>query len=90
MKKLKSLTTAAVILFIIAASFCTDSLPVSATETIPITTYDNFRNAVIGREFDVDGYPTDQPYQCFDGAAILWQQSVEHELMAQQLELDTK
>jgi surface antigen len=39
--------------------------------SVPIGSYDDFRNAVMGRGFDIDGY---YGYQCWDGAALLWQQ----------------
>jgi hypothetical protein len=38
---------------------------------VPIDSYDNFRNAVIGKSYDIDGY---YGAQCWDGAALLWQQ----------------
>ena len=42
-----------------------------ASYAVPITTYDAFRNAVIGKAFDIDGC---YGAQCWDGAALLWQQ----------------
>ena len=74
-KNYKSLTALALLLMFFITAFCMDSISVFAADNIdniPITSYDAFRNFVIGKKYDVDGYPTDQPYQCFDGAAILW------------------
>lgn len=42
-----------------------------AIYSVPIGTYDQFRNAVIGKGYDIDGEYGDQ---CWDGAALLWQQ----------------
>lgn len=39
--------------------------------SVPIDTYDRFRNAVIGKGYDIDGA---YGYQCWDGCALLWQQ----------------
>lgn len=38
---------------------------------VPINSYDDFRNTVNGRAFDIDGA---YGAQCWDGAALLWQQ----------------
>lgn len=38
---------------------------------VPYDTYNNFKNAVIGRGFDIDNC---FGWQCWDGAALLWQQ----------------
>lgn len=38
---------------------------------VPINSYEDFRNAVNGKAFDIDGY---YGAQCWDGAALLWQQ----------------
>lgn len=42
-----------------------------AVYVVPVNTYDAFRNAVMGKGYDVDGA---FGYQCWDGAALLWQQ----------------
>jgi len=39
--------------------------------SVPIGSYDEFRAAVIGKGFDIDGQYGEQ---CWDGAALLWQQ----------------
>ena len=50
---------------------------------VPIETYDAFRAAVLGNQYEVDdsyghndenGNWIDESYQCVDGAALLWQQ----------------
>lgn len=38
---------------------------------IPHGSYSEFRSAVLGNGYDVDGY---YGYQCYDGCAVLWQQ----------------
>lgn len=38
---------------------------------VPINSYDDFRNTVNGKAFDIDGA---YGAQCWDGAALLWQQ----------------
>ena len=38
-------------------------------------TYDAFKEATIGRQYDLDGYPTSQPYQCWDYVDLLYQQN---------------
>lgn len=40
--------------------------------SVPHATYDQFRNAVLGRGYDVDGW---WGYQCWDGVDLLYQQS---------------
>lgn len=42
-----------------------------AVYSVDISSYDAMRNNVIGRGFDIDGFYS---YQCWDGAALLWQQ----------------
>lgn len=42
-----------------------------AVPTVPHATYDEFRNAVNGRGFDLDGF---FGYQCWDGADLIYQQ----------------
>lgn len=42
-----------------------------ATYVVPYDTYENFRNAVNGHGYDIDGY---YGYQCWDGVALLYQQ----------------
>lgn len=74
MKKNKSLAVSLGLILIFIVTICIHPISVFAADNIPITSYDAFRNAVIGKAFDVDGSPTDQPYQCYDGAAILWKQ----------------
>lgn len=39
--------------------------------SVPIGSYDAFRGSVLGRGFDIDNY---YGFQCWDGAALLWQQ----------------
>lgn len=39
--------------------------------SVNIANYDAFRNNVLGKGFDIDGY---YGWQCWDGAALLWQQ----------------
>lgn len=39
--------------------------------SVPHDTYDNFRNNILGKGFDLDGC---YGYQCWDGACLLWQQ----------------
>ena len=70
-KSYKSLIISVGIVLFLIASFCRHSIPVFATDSVPITSYDEFRSAVIGKAFDVDG---EGSYQCYDGAALLWQQ----------------
>lgn len=43
-----------------------------AIPSVPHSTYEEFRNAVIGRGFDLDGL---FGYQCWDGVDLLYQQS---------------
>ena len=74
MKKNKSLAVSLGLILTFIVSICIHPMSAFAADNIPITSYDAFRNAVIGKKYDVDGYPTDQPYQCYDGAAILWKQ----------------
>lgn len=38
---------------------------------VPINSYDSFRTTVLGRGYDIDGA---YGYQCWDGAALVWQQ----------------
>lgn len=38
---------------------------------VPISSYAAFKKAVLNKGFDIDGY---YGYQCWDGAALLWQQ----------------
>ena len=38
-------------------------------------TYENFKNATLGNQYDIDGYPVSQPYQCWDYVDLLYQQS---------------
>lgn len=38
---------------------------------VPISSYDEFRAAVLGKAYDIDGWYS---AQCWDGAALLWQQ----------------
>lgn len=42
---------------------------------VPHATYDEFRNATMGHAYDLDGYPTSQPYQCWDYVDLLYEQS---------------
>lgn len=42
-----------------------------AAYSVPIDTYDRFRNTVMGKGYDIDGA---YGYQCWDGCALLWQQ----------------
>lgn len=42
-----------------------------AVYSVPITNYAAFRAAVLGKGYDIDGY---YGFQCWDGAALLWQQ----------------
>lgn len=42
-----------------------------AIYSVDVSSYDSFRNNVIGRGYDIDGYYN---AQCWDGAALLWQQ----------------
>lgn len=42
-----------------------------AVYSVPINSYEAFRSAVINRGYDIDGAYS---YQCWDGAALLWQQ----------------
>ena len=39
--------------------------------SVPIDSYDSFRNATFGKGYDIDG---SWGYQCWDGAALFWQQ----------------
>lgn len=39
--------------------------------SVPINSYDAFRNSVVGKGFDIDGAYGNQ---CWDGACLLWQQ----------------
>ena len=39
--------------------------------SVNISSYDAFRNQVLGNKYDIDGA---YGYQCWDGAALLWQQ----------------
>lgn len=49
----------------------TDETGLGALYSVPTDNYDVFRAAVLGRGYDIDGY---YGYQCWDGAALLWQQ----------------
>jgi len=76
----KALWTLATALFSLAAAALTLGC-VSAhadTYSVPITSYDAFRSAVIGNGYDTDGLyykdGLDYSYQCWDGANLLWQQ----------------
>ncbi len=40
--------------------------------TVDISCYEEFQNTTYGDQFDLDGYPVDDPVQCVDGAGILW------------------
>lgn len=40
--------------------------------TIATSSYDTWRAATLGNQYDVDGYPTAQPYQCWDYTAEFW------------------
>lgn len=40
--------------------------------TLPIDSYASWRSAVNNNGYDVDGYPPDQPYQCWDLTAEFW------------------
>ncbi len=79
MKNNKAFTVSTgLIVIVLISAFCIHSIPAiqafaHSISEISITSYDEFRSTVIGKEFDVDGYPTGQPYQCYDGAAVLWQ-----------------
>lgn len=42
-----------------------------AVYAVPTGSFDQFRSAVLGRGYDIDGAYS---YQCWDGAALLWQQ----------------
>lgn len=42
-----------------------------AVFVVPVETYEKFRAAVLGKGYDIDGA---YGYQCWDGAALLWQQ----------------
>lgn len=44
---------------------------IGAHYNINITSYDTLRNQVLGNGYDVDGF---YGWQCWDGAALLWQQ----------------
>lgn len=44
---------------------------VGAFYSVPIDSYQSFRNAVLGHGFDIDNYCG---FQCWDGTALLWQQ----------------
>lgn len=37
-------------------------------------TYADFKNATLGHAYDIDGYPSSQPYQCWDYVDLLYQQ----------------
>lgn len=40
--------------------------------TLPINSYASWRTAVNNNGYDVDGYPPDQPFQCWDLTAEFW------------------
>ena len=40
--------------------------------TIPHSTYDEWRSNTLGNQYEVDGFPSDQPFQCWDFAAEFW------------------
>lgn len=44
---------------------------IGAVYSVPINSYASFRNAVLGRGYDIDNF---YGYQCWDGTALLWQQ----------------
>ena len=73
-KKNKSLTASLGLILTFIVSICIHPITAFAADSVPITSYDAFRKAVIGKAFDVDGSPPGQPYQCYDGAALLWKQ----------------
>ena len=70
-KKNKSLTASLGLILTFIVSICIHPITAFAADSVPITSYDAFRNAVIGKAFDVDG---SNPYECYDGAALLWKQ----------------
>lgn len=39
------------------------------------STYASFKLATLGNRYDVDNFPVDQPYQCFDYVDLLYEQS---------------
>ena len=43
--------------------------------SVPHSTYQQFRDATLNHSYDLDGYPVSQPYQCWDGVDLLYQQS---------------
>lgn len=46
-----------------------------AIPSVPHATYDEFRTATLGNAYDIDGFPSSQPYQCWDYVDLLYQQS---------------
>lgn len=46
-----------------------------AVPSVAHATYDQFKTATLGHSYDLDGYPTSQPYQCWDGVDLLYQQA---------------
>ena len=43
----------------------------AAAYSVPVDSYDSFKNTVLGKGYDVDGK---FGYQCWDGASLLWNQ----------------
>lgn len=39
---------------------------------VPHSSYDQWRNATLSNQYDVDYYPKSQPYQCWDYCALLY------------------
>lgn len=42
--------------------------------TVPHNTFEAFKNEVLHKEYDYDGAPPEQPYQCWDGVQLLYDQ----------------
>ena len=39
------------------------------------STYASFKAATLGNRYDMDGFPSEQPYQCYDYVDLLYEQS---------------
>ena len=63
-----------ILFFLLIVGALIQQQPIDAAAVyVDITSYDAFRNATIGNGYDLDG-KGDPPQQCWDGAALLWQQ----------------
>ena len=58
-------------ILLMVACFLMTSVTFAQNYTVDISSYNSFRNQVYGHAYDIDNQ---YGYQCWDGAALLWQQ----------------